>query len=179
MHRPGSSSRSGFGPARINLLMLSCVAVCCGIVLALSGCGEEQPPEVVPVSGTVTQNGQPLADVIVKFYPKAGAPVASGVTGEDGRFQLSSFQRHDGAVAGEHEVGVYMPKTEADRAIADRRSPEEITQAMEKDAQSGAAEGTAEKESPIPERYADPKQSKLTATVSPGGQNDFPFDLQK
>jgi len=65
-----------------------------GALLSLlcGGCGSNG--KVAPVSGVVTLNGKPIADVAVTFQPLAaeGQNVvglsAFGVTGPDGRFSL-------------------------------------------------------------------------------------------
>ena len=83
-----------------------------GVVLCLvmcSGCGDSvdpNRPKTYPVSGTVTQGGQPVADANVTFHSKDGSRGAVGVTDANGNFQLTTFTAGDGAVAGEHEVSI-------------------------------------------------------------------------
>jgi hypothetical protein len=60
------------------------------LALALVGCGKKS--NIVPVSGRVTLDGQPLANVAVNFGPQTGgldgAYAAYGKTDADGRFAL-------------------------------------------------------------------------------------------
>ena len=60
-------------------------------VLALVGCGPNEP-EIVPVSGTITVNGEPYEAVEVKFIPVQpgldGNYSASGVTDKDGKYTV-------------------------------------------------------------------------------------------
>lgn len=74
------------------------------IFAMIPGCGPDYP-ETIPVSGTVTLDGQPVAGAAVVFTPEEGQK-ATGTTDASGRFELSSFQLGDGAVPGRHRVTV-------------------------------------------------------------------------
>jgi hypothetical protein len=80
------------------------------VLLMLAGC---QQSDLVPVSGTITLDGKPLAGVAVTFQPQrteASKPVAStlgstGVTDADGKYKLRSMASGSAGVAvGEHKV---------------------------------------------------------------------------
>jgi len=83
-----------------------------GLVLALSliaGCSRSEQ-QAVPVSGVVTLDGKPVPNVLVVFSPTRGelespniCPSSSGVTDEEGRFELETLSGR-GAVVGEHVV---------------------------------------------------------------------------
>lgn len=71
------------------------------------GCGDSR---LVPVSGTVTLDGKPTADIIVHFQPSAGnvadlqfSPSSRGATDSKGRYELKTFDGA-GAIVGEHVV---------------------------------------------------------------------------
>jgi hypothetical protein len=68
------------------------------------GCGA-QHPGIVPVSGTVSIDGQPLTVGQVKVSPQ-GKRAAVGRIEADGRFRLSTFELHDGAPTGTHPATV-------------------------------------------------------------------------
>ena len=72
--------------------------------LAMSGCGPDYP-ETVPVSGTVTLDGQPVAGASVVFTPEAG-DLATATTDSSGQFQLSTYRLADGAAPGHYRVTV-------------------------------------------------------------------------
>lgn len=146
----------------------------------LLGCGgsaDPNRPKTYPVSGTVTQGGQPVADAEVTFHLKDGSQGAIGVTDASGKYTLTTFTSGDGAVAGEHLVTVTKydrPKIvpRGDGSIADTGDEEEAPE------ESGASRaGDAEPKSLLPEKYADPKTSELTATVSESGENKFDFNI--
>ncbi|MDX1945494.1 MAG: hypothetical protein SFU86_08795 [Pirellulaceae bacterium] len=89
------------------------LALACGLLALLAtGCGPRNPP-TYPVTGKVTlEDGTPLAGAQVEFEGKtpAGETInASGETGPDGVYMLTTFEKGDGAVAGEHRVIVAPP----------------------------------------------------------------------
>ena len=84
----------------------SCVLLFCFVLLFVAGCGEDGP-KLVPVEGTVTWNGKPLAGAFVRFQPVdlSGAP-SYGETDEDGHYVLKFTQKRDGAMPGMHTVSI-------------------------------------------------------------------------
>lgn len=77
-------------------------------VLLSAGCGKS---DVVPVSGTVTIDGQPLANATVVFEPDSDAkepgPGSTGVTDENGRYTLQVMTTNaPGARVGKHKVKI-------------------------------------------------------------------------
>jgi len=114
---------------------------------------------VVPVSGRVTLNGQPVANVHVSFQPIAtGSDHNPGggsyaFTDADGRFTLRLVDGETpGAVVGRHRVEITPRNTDDD---ADRRG-------------KGAASG-------VPDRYN--RNSELTFEVKRGGTDKADFLL--
>ncbi len=90
---------------RIVVLMILSVAVLC----LSTGC--KQKEAVVPVSGTATYQGKPLANCSVFFKPthpsKPDLCVTSvGKTDADGHFELTTTELNarKGAVVGQHQV---------------------------------------------------------------------------
>lgn len=75
-------------------ILLACVALAC------VGC-DNQHPNIVPVSGTVTIDGEPLSVGQVRVLAAEHRP-AIGKINEDGTFTLSCFELGDGAPAGTH-----------------------------------------------------------------------------
>lgn len=95
------------------LLALSAAIAC--------GCNKD-PYQVVPVSGTVTLDGQPLANARLSFQPAASSKAADAVVGpgsvgfsnEQGQFSLETVQPiHQGAVVATHLVRVTTGKEES------------------------------------------------------------------
>ena len=81
------------------------------IVPILVGCTRtEYPNSPYPVSGRVqTRDGTPASDVRVTLHSSKiiaeGDPFRpSGMTGDDGTFQLTTYETHDGAPAGSYAM---------------------------------------------------------------------------
>ncbi|WDI44841.1 carboxypeptidase-like regulatory domain-containing protein [Bremerella sp. P1] len=68
--------------------------------------------KIVPVSGLVTLDGEPLAGAIVGFEPIAQeGDLEAGYgsyakTDDEGHYQLRSLKKEDGALVGQHRVSV-------------------------------------------------------------------------
>lgn len=127
--------------------------VVCGLpLLALvSGCGKPAHiPDLGEVSGTVTLDGQPLADATVSFSPAEGRP-SFGKTDAAGQYSLSFVGDHTGAIVGPHTV---------------RISTEQYIER-----EDGSTDFVKES---VPPGYN--TQSTLAVSVEPG-ENTFDFDL--
>lgn len=74
--------------------------------MVIAGCGGDQLP-VVPVTGTVTLDGQPLAGALVEFQPydPQGSP-SYGSTDDKGKYELAFSHTRKGAWVGEHLVRI-------------------------------------------------------------------------
>ena len=84
------------------------------IVGTLIGCS--RGPKIVPVSGKLTRNGQPVPNLEVNFLPTEGT-LSVGVTDTAGQFKLGSMSHRDGAAVGTHTVFVtYNPPNELEGA---------------------------------------------------------------
>lgn len=94
---------------------------CCWRVLCVTavlnfvfvGCSRaRQPPNeqpVVPVSGTVHVNGEPLANVKLTFHAKAEQPESHrlfprATTDDEGNFNAWTYRKDDGLIAGEYAI---------------------------------------------------------------------------
>lgn len=122
-------------------------------MLLVVGCGPSRP-ETATITGTVTYQGKPLDDARVSFYPSKGRP-ANGMTDSQGHFSLTTFEVGDGAMLGEHNVAIAKQKMLSAPTAQNPRGTMKYY---------------------IPQRYADPKTSGLTAKVD-RGDNNFTFDL--
>lgn len=134
-----------------------------GILFGCLGCGQSGDlPEIAPARGVVTFKGKPLAQANVTFIPDSG-PIASGVTDEQGNFTLTT-QGRSGARIGNHRVTIQASVVKAGE------------NAPAVDPETGS-ERSVETVSIIPEKYGNPYQSGLTATVASGGPNEFQFEI--
>lgn len=73
-------------------------------LLLLAGCGS-RGPRMYPVTGEVVfEDGVALQGGIVEFTAVEPEISSSGRIGQDGKFQLTTINDGDGAVAGEHRA---------------------------------------------------------------------------
>ncbi len=131
-------------------------AVAIGLLTACVGC--DSRPQVAPVSGLVTLDGQPLKFGSVMFQQTTGGQPAVGTIQSDGSFTLSTFEENDGAIVGQHMVRVACYSTQ-DPAVAD---------------QAGDSLG----ELLIPRKYTVLASSGLTADVPEEGLDSVELKLE-
>ena len=127
--------------------------------LLIAGCGgQSDAPKTVSVTGLVTYQGKPMPNLSVAFIPEQGM-VASGTTDAEGRFEMTTSEPGDGAIAGAHKVAINFV-------------PEQVPE------MPGFPGSENNQKSPIPLKYADVNTSGLTATVdTDASANDFKFEL--
>ena len=107
------------------------------LALSIGGCGGG--PKIVPVSGQVFLNDEPLAagvDGFVRIEPAEGRAATGKIDGKDGTFTLTTFTKDDGCLVGSHPVAVIVNATAGGNTI-----------------------------SLIPEKYRESRSSELTATI--------------
>ena len=123
-------------------------------VAALPACGPSGP-RPVPVSGTVTVDGQPMAGASVMFMPQAEGQPGVGLTDEAGKFRLTSGSSQAGVMPGSYKVTVTLHKVTGFLADKDGLS-------------GGIAPGGIREQWLVPQRYSNPQTSGLTAEVREG-----------
>lgn len=103
-------------PVHLSLARTACAALLVTLLSLLSGCGgEDWHAETVPVTGSVTINGQIPAGAMIKLHPtgekldKRGSRPAA-IVGEDGTFALQTYEHGDGAPAGEYIFTIIWPQ---------------------------------------------------------------------
>jgi hypothetical protein len=115
-------------------------------------------PAPIPVSGTVTYQGKPLANFNVICIGKGGV-TATGTTDTQGRFpSLTTNAPGDGAFPGAYSVAIAPVTTPSDpKSSASYEMPARP---------------------PFPIRYLSTETSPLTISVKPSGENTFHLELQ-
>ncbi|NMC21707.1 MAG: carboxypeptidase regulatory-like domain-containing protein [Thermogutta sp.] len=143
-----------------------------GIVLGGACNRGASKPKTYPVTGTVTMNGQPVVGATVTFTPKeppapgqAGPQAAGGVTDEQGRYQIGTFAKGDGALPGEYLVSV--TKYEGVAPTGGGGSEEEYRPPL-------PGEETPVPKNVLPPQYANPSTSGLSFKVE---AKDNTFDI--
>jgi predicted small lipoprotein YifL len=122
------------------------------LLATLAGCGRPGP-QLAPVSGRVTLDGQPLDAAEVLFQPDEGTGSPSyGFTDQNGQYELGYKRGVKGAMVGSHTVSIEMDTriTGPDGNLKRRRQL-------------------------LPPRYN--TQSELRREVKPDRENVIDFDL--
>jgi len=132
-------------PARTNAAR-AWVALLAAVLLVVSGCTQDE--QYAPVKGRVTLDEKPLVGVKVWFFPTDGGdlPPATGLTDDEGVYQLTSNNGKSGAPVGKHRVIVNWPLRE--RGTDDRSNPPPV----------------------IPARYTQAADTPFQFDVKPGEQ---------
>ena len=143
MHTADLFQRLSAISARAALPLLCCVAL-------VSGCNPKPKgmPDLAPVTGTITMDGQPMTKVTVVFTADSGGQVSFGGTDDTGKYELRYSGPYKGATIGPNTVQISTP---TDNPVG------------------------PEWKDPIPSKYN--KKSELKADVKPG-PNTFDFDLK-
>ncbi len=141
-----------------------------GLLAGVAGCSSEDHPAVTPVSGRVMYRGQPVANAHVTFMNESAVRAATGVTDEQGEFQLTTFETNDGAAPGLNKVAV--TKATGMAPVTDLEG-EAYAQAMQQ-----IATPTKPPESEIPIKYANTNTTPLTVEVRPDEENRFEITLE-
>lgn len=117
--------------------------------LLLAGCAKSGP-ELAPVGGRVTLDGQPMLAARLVFQPEANGSPSYGSTDRDGRYELGYKRGQKGAKIGWHTVRI---TSDLPRAAGGKISPSQV----------------------LPARYNE--QSELRREVKSDDENRFDFKL--
>ena len=136
------------------MMLRRCLLLAPVFLAAMAGCGHGRGR--VPVTGTVTFDGQPLESGVVRFGGDQGAAGVGPIV--NGRFSLSETGSQGGVLPGKYDVLISSWIEERGSVRPDGSFSSGITR--------------------IPLLYMDPSKSGLTAEVKAGQKNDFLFELK-
>ena len=140
--------------------------------LALFAAGCSHGLGTVPVTGTVTFNGEAveLANVMFMRVDETGGPAAIAITDTEGRFDLRTNNDNNGAVPGEYGVTV-----QKDTSVY-MEFPDPFPQGFTK---SGYMRSHGMIPQPLlPLKYGNIMETLLTFTVNKDGDNHFDIKLE-
>ncbi|HSG72117.1 MAG TPA: hypothetical protein VLA12_16985 [Planctomycetaceae bacterium] len=153
-------------------------------VTLLTGCSDSgiDRPTVVPVSGVVLYNGDPVVGASVSFMAENAPRAATGVTNDKGEFRLTTFELNDGAVIGKHLISVVKKEAGAAPAAASSTDkmlsdPTAMTGAYTQQMGVGGAKSQDGPKSLIPARYEVAGTSGLSEEVKADAENRFVLQL--
>ena len=136
------------------------------------GCGDAPPAfKLVPVHGTVTLDGKPLADAQVQFFKQGDIPVgypgAGGKTDAQGKYEVFTGTGK-GAIPGSYKVTV-------SKLLMKNGSPLVESEGMDKEQlimQGNVVES-------VPKEFSDPNVSKTTFDVAAGKADGYDIKAGK
>jgi len=146
-------------------------AFCIALVLLnfVCGCAKQTAIEgVVPVTGIVRYQNEPVAGATVIFSPEGETRAASCITDADGRFQLTTLEAGDGALPGQYRVAIF--KTEIINPLSQKQAQAYFHE------HAGRMPPVKTRQL-LPEKYRQASTSKLVAQVAADNTNDFEFNL--
>lgn len=146
------------------------------VTCALVGCNSDLP-KTVPVTGTVTLDGQPLAGATVNLISDERSIAAGGVTDDAGNFTLKTTagdQMVEGAVVGTHKVAVTKTTSSGPAVELDLEAQKKV---MEQMTLNPAITSDFKVENLVPVKYKNPLQSGLVANVTQEGPNQITLEL--
>lgn len=137
------------------------------IAMTITGCGGGGPddlPEIGQVTGTITVDGSPKANVIVAFQPEGGRP-SQGITDDQGHYELVYSRDANGAKIGKNLVTL-STDTSGDSYESENTA-------------EGQTEEEASKDSEIPAKYNTQATDNPEMTVEvKAGSNEFNWDIK-
>lgn len=135
----------------------------------MGGCGKSSLLDgVVPVSGKVTYQGQPVDGAIVTFIPLGTQRAATGRTDASGLYRLSTLEADDGAMPGDYQVTIAKTEVSGTRDSEEDAPPPVINSGLP----------PIYTKELVPVKYKNAQLSGLTAQVSDSGANELSFDLE-
>ncbi len=163
---------------RIGLPTTSIIWTACFAVLILSatGCKKKTRLTVSPVHGRVTYNGQGVPRATVIFQPVADASEGAkklrpfGDTDDQGKFEMKTYVRGDGAPPGKYRVSIIgIGSFSTGGAGKDKPGgePENASPVVNLNIPSAAAK-----------KYGEADTSGIEVTVQEGENNLPPFELK-
>ncbi len=142
-----------------NRSKLKNVVVGLALLTMIAGCSSDAGPETHPVTGIVTYQGSPVIGASLAFFADGEGANGQAITDDAGKFDAFTsldMGKSDkaGMTAGKYRVTVIKLDTESIK----------LTMQPPKDL--------------LPKKYGSAERSGLTATITPGKDNHFEFELK-
>ena len=132
------------------------------VAVCLCGCSGSSDIGTYDVTGTLTYNGQPVANVAVTFNPDGSGWAATGKTDAQGKFSsLTTRESGDGIAEGEYTVTL-SKITEVSEGAIDDPNPYAPTSSASL---------------PFPTKYLNTAESDLKVTVNADSEKTLTLDL--
>ena len=166
------SSRMMMNLLRNRSLMKKSICIFCVTLFLLlpGGCKKSKLKGLVPGSGTITLNGEPVEDAMIVFSPIQSGAVqrsASAKSGTNGNFNLLTLEPDDGVYPGEYKVIVKKTKTTGTNMVLDpddRRNPAALDDRVTVHL--------------LPRKYSESSMTDLTVTIPAKGNKSIQLQLE-
>lgn len=150
--------------------------------MLMYGCGTAKAPpvpqykgDVVPVTGVIKMDGEPLADASVTLLfqgtPPEGFTGSGGKTDSTGRFVIRSPGGKEGTPPGRYKVTISKYASRSGRPIQVSDNPEDGMDIVQLQLSGDLVEQ-------IPARYSDPEKTELSLEVTSSGVNNLELNLK-
>ena len=135
------------------------------LLLTLGCSGGEKP---IKVEGEVKLDGKPLENAMILFTPEDKGTPASGTSGSDGSFRLTTYSSGDGIKPGTYKVTVTLTDlvTGDGTQAPNMNDPKAMAEAMKKFAEKNKNKPAAKKPS-LPASYSDVSKTTLKQVIPP------------
>jgi len=134
-----------------------------------AGCGQSRLEGLVPASGLVTYQSEPVEGAwvtLVPAQPGGTQRAASSITDSQGQFVMTTLDPGDGVVPGEYLVKISKKIDDTNNSKADidagKAKPKNNTNHIKY---------------VIPQKYENPQQSGLEVTINSQGDRSIEFHL--
>ena len=134
-----------------------------------AGCSRSN---LVKVRGVVTLDGKPLSWATITFNPIGGGRPASGLSDENGNFELTTSSTNDGAAPGEYKVTVTKEQASELVKIDPSAGPKGLEAMFAKkdpEARKKMAQERLKAPALVPRIYSDPTRTPFKEVVPPQG----------
>lgn len=136
--------------------------------LTLAGCGGDGRPSLVPVEGTITLNGETLAEAQIGFLPVDQGDYkrpSNAISDASGKFRIGTYGKDDGIPVGKYKVTV--TKVEMMGEPPEGFNPED----------PAASSRPTKQKRIVPIEYSDPNESGITVEVTSEGLQPATIDI--
>jgi hypothetical protein len=143
-----------------------CIALGC---LFVASCGKSDGG-LIKTGGTLKwEDGTPISQAMVNFIPDGEGKPASGFSGNDGSFELTTSNSGDGIAPGKYKVVVTKADLKEGASATEVQTPEDRLKAWEKYAMKNKGSHAAEPTSLLPKVYGSHKTTPLQWEITAGG----------
>jgi hypothetical protein len=136
------------------------------LVAAMAGCGQSESlnaPELYPVTGKVTMDGEPLVGAVLSFLPKGdtAGQVVTATTADGGSYSAMYSNGKPGCPTGQFQIYISKLVMPDGSPIPDGKTAADV-QAVDK----------------VPPKYRSSENPESSIMIPVGGKSELNFELK-